>query len=319
VTLELAGAAQPSLLVLCGALALDLLFGEPPNAMHPVAWMGRAMAALTPAPLRWSPPIELGVGGSIALLPPAAFAIAAAAATVALARTPPLVELVASALLLKSTFALRALNGAALRVRAALLQGDLEQARNGLQSLCSRDAAQLDAPQVIAATVESVAENASDSFVAPLLYYAALGLPGAVFYRAVNTLDAMIGYRGRHEHLGKAAARLDDLLNLLPARLTSLLLLVAGRLMRADASRGLVILRRDRGNTPSPNAGWPMAAMAGLLGVQLAKPGHYRLGDAARALDVGSIAAALRIMAVCAALASLLAALAIGARHAWIA
>jgi len=317
VTLELAGALQPSLLVLCGALALDLLFGEPPNAVHPVAWMGRAMAALTPPPLRWPPAIELGVGGSIALLPPAAFALAAAAATAALARTPPLVELVASALLLKSTFALRALHGAALRVRAALLHGDLEQARNGLQSLCSRDSAQLDEPQVIAATVESVAENASDSFVAPLLYYAALGLPGAVFYRAVNTLDAMIGYHGRHEYLGKAAARLDDLLNLLPARFTSALLLFAGGLMRADASRGLVILQRDRGNTPSPNAGWPMAAMAGLLGVQLDKPGHYRLGDAARALDVASIAAALRIVTVCAALAFALAALAIGGRHAW--
>jgi adenosylcobinamide-phosphate synthase len=317
VTLELASTVQPSLAVLCAALALDLLFGEPPNAVHPVAWMGRAMAALTPAPLRWAPSIELPVGALIALLPSAAFALGAAAATAALARMPALVELAASALLLKTTFALRALRGAALRVQSDLVRGDLEQARAGLQSLCSRDPAQLDAPQVIAATVESVAENASDSFVAPLLYYAALGLPGAVMYRAVNTLDAMIGYRGRYEYLGKTAARLDDVLNLLPSRLTSILLLVAGGLTRADAARGLFILQRDRGNTPSPNAGWPMAAMAGLLGVQLDKPGHYRLGDAARALDVESIAAALRIVAVCAALAFALAALAIGARHAW--
>ena len=316
-TLELASAVQPSLAVLCAALALDLLFGEPPNAVHPVAFMGRVMAALTPSALRWPRSIELAAGTLIALLPATAFALAATAASGALARTPPLVELAASALLLKSTFALRALRGAALRVRAELLRGDLERARAGLQSLCSRDPAQLDAPQVIAATVESVAENASDSFVAPLLYYAALGLPGAVFYRAVNTLDAMIGYRGRYEYLGKAAARLDDLLNLLPARLTAALLLVAGRLARADTARGLAILQRDRGNTPSPNAGWPMAAMAGLLGVQLDKPGHYRLGDAARAIDTGSIAAALRIVAVCAALAFALATLAIGARHAW--
>jgi adenosylcobinamide-phosphate synthase len=318
VTLELARSPQPSLAVLCAALALDLLLGEPPNRAHPVAWMGRAMAALTPRPRRWPPRVELIAGALIALLPPAGFAFVAALAITALAHAPPLVELVASALLLKSTFALRALAGAALRVRGDLLRGDLERARTDLSSLCSRDAAQLDAPQVIAATVESVAENASDSFVAPLLYYAALGLPGAVFYRAVNTLDAMIGYRGRHEYLGKAAARLDDLLNLLPARLTAALLLVAGRLSRADAARGLHILRRDRGNTRSPNAGWPMAAMAGLLGVQLDKPGHYRLGDPARNIDTGSIGDALQIVVLCAALAGALSALAIGARHAWL-
>jgi adenosylcobinamide-phosphate synthase len=317
VTLELASATDPSLAVLCAALVLDLLFGEPPNTVHPVAFMGRAMAALTPSPLRWPPRVELSAGALIALLPASVFALAAAAATAALARTPPLVELMASALLLKSTFALRALRGAALRVQGDLVRGDLERARASLRCLCSRDPVQLDAPQVIGATVESVAENASDSFVAPLLYYAALGLPGAVFYRAVNTLDAMIGYRGRYEYLGKAAARLDDLVNILPARLTAVLLLVAGRLAHADAARGLHILQRDCGNTPSPNAGWPMAAMAGLLGVRLDKPGHYGLGDAVHAIDTGSIAGAVRIVAVCAVLASALAFIAIGARHAW--
>jgi adenosylcobinamide-phosphate synthase len=319
VTAELAAHLTPSLAVLWMALALDLLFGEPPNRLHPVAWMGRAMAAVTPArSARWPARRELVVGALIALALPSGFALGAAALLSAFAHLPALVELAASAVLLKTTFALRALGSAALRVQGDLARGELAQARTDLQSLCSRNPSQLDERQVVAATVESVAENASDSFVAPLLYYAALGLPGAVFYRAVNTLDAMIGYRGRYEYLGKAGARLDDLLNLLPARLTAALLLAAGPLSRADAARGLRILRRDRNNTESPNAGWPMAAMAGLLGVQLDKPGHYRLGDPGRAVEAGSIAAALRIVAIGAALAGALCALAIGARHAWL-
>src|SRR3954467_13894357 len=130
----------------------------------------------------------------------------------------------------------------------------------------------LDEPLLVAASVESVAENMSDSFVAPLFYYALFGLPAAVAYRAVNTLDAMIGYRGRYEYLGKAAARLDDLLNLIPARLTAGLLLVAGALRKADGGGGPLILRRARRATASPNAGWPMATVAGLLSVCLAKP-----------------------------------------------
>ena len=101
----------------------------------------------------------------------------------------------------------------------------------------------------------------------------------ALAYRAANTLDAMIGYHGEYEHLGKAAARLDDLLNLLPARLTSALLLAAGAVGGGDLGTGVAITRRDHGRTASPNAGWPMSTIAGLLGTRLEKPGHYTLGD----------------------------------------
>jgi adenosylcobinamide-phosphate synthase len=188
-------------------------------------------------------------------------------------------------------------------VRDALANGRVSDARQALSALCSRDATSLEEPALAAATVESLAENLSDSFVAPLLAYALFGLPGAVVYRAANTLDAMIGYRGRYEYLGKAAARLDDLLNLIPARLTAGLLLVAGALTKGDVGGGLRILRRDRRKTASPNAGWPMATMAGLLGVCLSKPEHYRLGDEARAVTFEDVDRAWRIVAVAAALA----------------
>jgi adenosylcobinamide-phosphate synthase len=151
--------------------------------------------------------------------------------------------------------------------------------------------------------VESLAENTSDSGVAPLFYYAVFGLPGAVAYRAINTLDAMLGYRGEMEYLGQAAARLDDLANLIPARLTAGLLLVAGALDGSRLHDGIRILLRDGGRTASPNAGRPMAAMAGLLGVVLTKPGHYRLGDDIRPVTHRTIGRAWRLCAIATALA----------------
>jgi adenosylcobinamide-phosphate synthase len=202
-------------------------------------------------------------------------------------------------------------------VRSELGRGQLELARHKLRSLCSRDASALDEPSIVAATIESLAENASDSFVAPLFYYMLLGLPGVVFYRAVNTLDAMIGYHGRYEYLGKVAARVDDLLNLIPARLTAALLLAAGALTGKDPLRGLQMLRRDGRNTASPNAGRPMAAMAGLLGVQLEKRGDYSLGDPAVPLAPGSIDEAWRVVTGSAVLTAVLTALTIAARGAY--
>jgi adenosylcobinamide-phosphate synthase len=139
-------------------------------------------------------------------------------------------------------------------------------------------------------------------------------VPGAVAYRAVNTLDARVGYRGRYEWLGKASARLDDLLNLVPARVTAVLLLVAGAVTGGDARRGAAVLLRDGGRTESPNAGRPMAAMAGILGVELEKVGHYRLGDPLGPVTADTIAAAWRVAAGAALAAAALSAVIAGAR-----
>jgi adenosylcobinamide-phosphate synthase len=128
------------------------------------------------------------------------------------------------------------------------------------------------------AAIESIAENLSDSLVAPLFYYVVFGVPGALAYRAINTLDAMIGYHGRYEYLGRAAAKLDDLANLIPARLTAALLFFAAGLAGASPRAALAIGLRDHARTESPNAGWPMAVMGGALGVELEKVGHYVLG-----------------------------------------
>jgi adenosylcobinamide-phosphate synthase len=299
------------------AVALDRVFGEPPNALHPVAWMGSAIARGRDWALRPSRAGQFARGAVVALTLPvlcAAFAWLVARG----ASRWTLVAVLVSALVLKPLFAIRALRDAAFLVRDALTAGNVALARAQLSSLCSRDAADLDAAALIAATVESVAENASDSIVAPFFYFALAGLPGAAFYRAANTLDAMIGYRGRYEWVGKTAARLDDVLNLLPARLTALLFLLVAPLLGGNVRRGAMTLWRDGGRTESPNAGRPMAAMAGLLGIRLEKIGHYALGDATRPIAVSDITRAWRIVsgaAYASAVLSAAALLAIKALH----
>lgn len=284
--------AAPS--ALAAALAIDVLYGELPARCHPVIWIGRAIRAIERRLPRSGLRRELAGGAVLALVVPlgcAALVLAAAAVL----RPWPLAGWLLHVLVLTAMFALRALGDAARSVRDALEAHDLERARDALRSLCSRDPTRLSSEDLIGASVESVAENASDSVVAPLLYYLCFGLLGAVVYRAVNTLDSMVGYHGKYEYLGKASARLDDALNLVPARLTAALLLLAGALLRKDAAWGLAIWRRDGASTESPNAGRPMAAMAGLLRVRLEKAGHYRLGDAEEALTPQHIGAAWQI------------------------
>ncbi len=151
---------------------------------------------------------------------------------------------------------------------------------------------------MVSATVESVAENIVDSFVAPLFYFLLLGIPGAVAYRVVNTLDAMIGYHGKYEYLGKFASRLDDVLNFIPARVTVFLLVFASFLSGRDARAAWQVALNEHSRTESPNAGWTMAAAAGALNVQLVKVGHYRLGAAATPLVPQTIDAALRLVLI---------------------
>ena len=271
------------------ALAFDRL-GEPPNAVHPVVgigWLIGWLARRAPA----SPPAQLLYGVQVVVVAAGAAAGAAALIERGLGRWP-LVRLIVAAALLKTAFAHRALLDAAHAVNRPLATGDLATARLALRSLVSRERDRLDGGQVAAAAIESVAENLSDSVVAPLLAYALGGLPAAMAYRAVNTADAMIGYHGRYEYLGKAAARLDDVLNLLPARLTAR----ADSPLAADERRAAwEVARRDHRLTASPNAGWPMAAVAGALGVALEKVGHYRLNAGAPMPTAADLARAIEL------------------------
>jgi len=292
--------------VLCAALFIDIAFGELPARLHPVVWMGRAVHLAEKAFPERGRYAQLACGALLALALPLGSALLGASLLRAAAPWP-LAEWLLGVLMLTAMFAMRALGEAALKVKTALDGADLGAARQALGSLCSRDASSLDEGDLVGASIESLAENLSDSWIAPLFYYTLFGLPGAVAYRAVNTLDAMIGYHGRYEWLGKASARLDDALNFVPARITALVLLFSGVLMRQNAKHGVAIWWRDSSATESPNAGRPMATMAGLLGVRLEKTGHYALGDALEQLAPRKILTAWRIVQLAGGVAAVLA------------
>lgn len=263
------------------AVALDLLLGDPPSRFHPVAWIGRLIALGR----RWAErvPTDLLVlyGAFLIVVVTIAAVMGALAVQAAAGWLPWPLGVLAQAWLLKCSFSLRGLVAAVWDVRDRLAAGDLEGARAAVgRHLVSRPVEGLDEGATASAAVESLAENLSDSWVAPLCFYLVGGAPGAWAYRAVNTADAMIGYRlGMLERLGGASARLDDLLNFVPSRLAALALVAGARIGGESGSRARQVWRRDGRSTASPNAGQTMAAMAGALGVTLEKRGHYRLGD----------------------------------------
>jgi adenosylcobinamide-phosphate synthase len=195
------------------------------------------------------------------------------------------VAIIISIPLLKGAFSLRGLFSAGREIQKALEEGDLEEARRLTGwHLVSRDTSELSESNICACIIESVAENLTDSVISPLYWFLAAGLPGAWFCRAVNTCDAMIAYReGDYEWGGKAAARLDDLIHWLPARITALsICLAACTYQRTSGKRAWAVMKADRNNTASPNAGWTMAAAAGALGVGLEKKDNYSLNQTER-------------------------------------
>jgi adenosylcobinamide-phosphate synthase len=277
---ELADAAA---LILVGAMAValwaDRRWGEPRAAWHPVVWMGRWLSLWQPRLARLAPRAAL-LGGALAWLGGALVVISVAvlceSSLWSLFRPweswPGLVAMtVSSGLLLKPLLAWRMLREEAAAVEAALGES-LEAGRARLARLVSRDTTQLSATEVREAALETLAENLNDSVIAPLFWYALAGLPGAALYRYANTADAMWGYRDHREWSGKWAARADDVLSWLPARLTGLALLPAPSRWGA--------LAREARRTPSPNGGWPMGALALRLDRCLRKPGVYRLHEA---------------------------------------
>ncbi len=295
------------------ALALDLAFREFPGWAHPVVWMGKLVSSLERFGPSGGGKVSAFVWGAVmAILVPALFAGLAWLAATGLRELGPIPYLLGGAVMLSTTFAVSGLARAARSVQTAMEEGNMGQARQELRSLVSRDANSLDRSLVSAAAIESVAENTTDSYIGPWMAFAVFGLPGAFAYRAINTLDSMIGYRVQYEYLGKASAKLDDFINLAPARLSAGLILTAGILYRLPVSSGCRWAWAGRRLTESPNAGWTIGAMSGLLGVTLEKAGHYRIGEGLEepcprqigmSVRLAYVVAAIGIMTVMGALA----------------
>jgi len=270
-----------ALFVVVAALAFDALIGDPDwlwrRLPHPVVWIGSRIGWLdrtlnretsSPAQRKWA-----GVGTVLLLLAVSVLTgIAIEFALRQVAFGTVLIGLIASVLI-----AQRSLYQHVARVRSAFANGGLSEARKAVSMIVGRDPDQLDEPGVCRAAIESCAENFSDGVVAPVFWFALLGLPGLIAYKAINTADSMIGHHTvRHQSFGWAAARLDDLVNLIPARLSGLLLTSVAPVVNGAVTTAFKIMRRDAGKHRSPNAGWPESAMAGALGLALAGPRHYR-------------------------------------------
>ena len=261
---------RPRGTVVAAALFADALLGEPPEAAHPVVLMGRAISVFEGRVLALKDEWRLRTAGLFlaAALPTLSFALA----RLTLRLTPPKLRWPLEVALLSTALSMRGLARSALAVERELEAGDLEAARTRVGELVGRDTEHLAPGEVARAAVESVAENTSDGVVAPMLYALLLGAPGALAYKAVNTLDSMVGHpQPPYRDLGWASARLDDLANLLPARLTALS-------VAAVSGRGLSTLanvRRYGSLTRSPNAGRVEAAFAGALGLELGGANSY--------------------------------------------
>ncbi len=249
-----------ALIVFTFALLWDLLLGEPPALVHPVVWFGKLAGLIDSRYKRRSPEFDF-LGGTVTALLVVALAFLLSISPFI---TPYPLNYALAVYFLKSSFAVRSL----YEHVAKTITEDLEEKKKAVSMIVSRDVRELDSAHLNSASIESLAENLNDSVVAPLFYFLLFGLPGALIYRAVNTLDAMLGYRNEnYEYFGKFSARLDDALNFIPARLTVLLYLPLG---------GREVFRYYRLARFKINSDKPIAMMSAVLGVWLEKPGVYR-------------------------------------------
>ncbi len=255
------------------ALLIDAILGELPVAVHPVVLTGRAISVFERRALSLRGTHRQRLAGLLLAVTLPAFSYALTRLILRL--PPPGLRWIFEVGLLSTSLSMRGLALAALAVERELENGDLVAARTRVGELVGRNTEHLTAGEVARAAIESVAENASDGVVAPMFYGLLLGAPGAMVYKAINTLDSMIGHpQPPYTDLGWASARLDDLANLLPARLTALLAAaVAG--FAGEAGAALSSARRYGPLTRSPNAGWPEAAFAGALGLALGGANVY--------------------------------------------
>jgi adenosylcobinamide-phosphate synthase len=263
---------------LTGGIGLDYLLGDPSNRYHPVAWLGRI--------IEWSIPrlkgrsekakgaifaviLVVAAGSCVNLLICASTYLAGA-----------LTAAIASSIILKIAIAVKGMERHAKAIMACIEAGDLESARYNLSMIVRRKTDGLDEQHILSATIECISESTVDGIASPLFYYSIFGPGGAFAYRTINTLDSMVGYKNHYyKDIGWMSARLDTITNYLPARITALLMIASAKILGADWRNSLYILNRDHSKTFSPNAGYPMATMAGALRVRLEKIGHYTLGD----------------------------------------
>ena len=295
-------------LAVLGGFVLDTLFGDPAWLPHPVVLMGKAISALEKrlrARLPKTPQGELLGGGIVAFCLPVGTFVCTGLVCLGAARLSPWLGLAVQMFWCGQALAAKGLALESMNVHKELVKGDLPAARKAVSRIVGRDTQNLTAEGVTKAAVETVAENASDGVIAPLLYMLIGGAPLALTYKAINTMDSMLGYKNEtYLYFGRIPAKLDDAANYLPSRLAGLLWCAAAALTGNSAKGAWRIWRRDRRNHASPNSAQTESACAGALGVQLAGPAYYfgeyypkpTIGDALRPIEPEDIRRANKMM-----------------------
>ena len=313
-----------SLYALLIGFGIDLLMGDPHSIPHPVVGIGKLISFLEKGLRRLFPKTdggEIAAGGVLWVLVVVICTALPAGILFLCDRLSPWLRLTVESLMCWQILATKSLKDESMKVYMALESGDLEESRHAVSMIVGRDTARLDDAGVTRAAVETVAENTSDGVVAPMLFLALGGAPLGFFYKAVNTMDSMLGYvEPPYKNIGLIPAKMDDAANFLPSRLSALLMLAAGFLLGLDGKNGWRIFRRDRRNHASPNSAQTESVCAGLLGVRLAGDAWYHgvlhrkqyIGDGNREITHRDIPLTCRLMYLTALLTLLLCAFAKG-------
>lgn len=293
------------------AIFLDFLFGDPKNQFHPTYWIGKLIGKFVPYGRTNRQRLEKLNGTILVVLVVAITSLLISAFSFGLEYLEKLdtneiskilittISIAAVAILLKTTIAIKGMEKHASKIMEALSNNDLDDARTKLSMIVKRNTANLDKQHIISATLESISENIVDGITGPLFYFSIFGLVGAFVYRTINTVDSMIGYKTEiFRNLGWFGANCDKILNFVPSRLTSLVMILSCIILGVDWRHSIDVMKRYGSRTESPNAGYPMATMAGALGIQFEKLEHYVLGDGSSEITEKHFISAISIMKI---------------------
>ena len=280
---------QLTLFIVIIAIVIDVIFGEPPAKIHPVVWMGKAIDFFKGYLIDYRSKIS---GIILTFLVVMIFTLATYV-LLHLSAFNYILYILISSVILSTTFAIKVLLTSAGSMKNDI-DHNIEKARKSMSYLVSRNTKELNEEDLTSATIETLTENITDSIIAPLFYAFIFGVLGAVVYRVINTLDAMVGYKTPEKiKIGWFPAKLDDVLNFIPARITGILVVIAAAFLRLNWKNAYKIMRRDARKPDSPNSGYSMAATAGALGIKLEKIGYYKIGDELSPLTTDKITEAV--------------------------
>ena len=284
------------------AILIDLILGDPKNRYHPTAWIGTFIAKLTTITKNQNSTFEK-VGGIIMIITISSVVVLLLSglnfgiSLISVDYISLILSVVIGALLLKTTIAIRGMEKHAISVLDSLESNDLDLARNYLSMIVKRNTTKLDKNHVLSGVLESISENTVDGITGPMFYYAFFGLFGAFVYRIINTADSMVGYKNDiFKNLGWFTAKCDTILNYIPSRLTGLMMVISAAILKNNWRNSYKVMIRDGKKTESPNAGYPMAALAGALETKFEKINHYKLGDGEIILTKDHVLSAIKIM-----------------------